>query len=188
MKKRRELQHLANLAICPYLPEVEEALSAAKMRDVRGDAYGELFYEQALLCGQSLWRQGFPAQALLMFNRAFTADLDGGEEVLIRWSLPYEAMAWVMMHREEDQFIGNPRRHFQHLATRMVEPHKARRVARAWACWWMACRIYPDYPADQQQLEQECVVEPSRQVISTMLQEHGIAGEVELWDRAIALI
>ncbi|MCF6310968.1 MAG: hypothetical protein L3J39_00810 [Verrucomicrobiales bacterium] len=188
MKKQRELQHLADLEVCPYLPMVDEALSAAKMRDVREDAYGELFYKQALLCGQSLWRQGFPAQALLMFNRAFGADLDGGEQVLVEYPLPYEAMAWVMLHREEDQFIGNPRRHFQHLATRMVEPRKARRVARAWACWWMACRIFPDYPADQKQIEQEGVVEPSRADIILMLEAEGIDGEVELWKRAAALI
>lgn len=131
------------------------------MREVREDAYGERFYLQALKCGQSLWQQGLPAQALLMFNRALGADLNGGEEILEQWPLPYPAIAWVMLQRSDDQFIGNPRRHFQHLATRMVEPRKARRSARAWACWLMACQVFPDCPADEKQIAEEGVVEPS---------------------------
>lgn len=151
------------------------------MRQVRGDARGARFYEQALRCGQSLWLQGLPAQALLMLNHALGADLNGDEPVLESWPLPYAAIAWVMMQRTGDQFIGNPRRHFQHLATRMVEPRKARRSARAWACWSMACRIFPDYPADGEQILGEGVKEPGWDEIVAMLEDEGIDGEVEVF-------
>ncbi|NOX99296.1 MAG: hypothetical protein GXP30_06145 [Verrucomicrobia bacterium] len=176
----RILQHEPHLKPCPYLPGVEAPVSAAAMREVRDDNYGSRFYEQALKGGQSLWLQGLPAQALLMFNRAFGADLNGDEPILDQWPLPYAASAWVMKHREEDQFIGNPRRHFQHLATRMVEPRKARRSARAWACWLMACQIFPDYPADEKQIAEEGVVEPSREEVFALLEKHGLAGEPEV--------
>lgn len=156
-------------------------MPAVAMRQVRGDTHGERFYQQALLCGQSLWLQGLPAQALLMFNHALGADLNGDEPVLKSWPLPYAAMAWVMMRRTEDQFIGNPRRHFQHLATRMVGPLKARRSARAWACWSMACRIFPEYPADEKQIAEEGVREPGRNEIVAMLADEGIDGEVEVF-------
>lgn len=158
------------------------------MRDVRDDGYGVRFYDQALKCGQSLWLQGLPAQALLMFNRALGADMKGDEEILEQWSLPYAASAWVMMHRTEDQFIGNPRRHYQHLATRMVEPRKVQRTARAWACWYMACRIFPDYPADEKQIVEEGVKEPSRDEIARMLENEGIGEEVAIWNEAVAMV
>ena len=157
------------------------------MREVRDDAYGVKFYEQALKCGQSLWLLGLPAQALLMLNRALGADLKGGELILEEWPLPYAASAWVMMQRTEDQFIGNPRRHYQHLATRMVEPRKAQRTARAWACWFMACQIFPDYSADEKQIAEEGVKEPTREKIVMMLDRSGFEGEVEDWEQAVKL-
>lgn len=178
MTERRALYHHQHLAPCPYLPRVGAPLPAVAMRQVRGDARGERFYEQALLCGQSLWLQGLPAQALLMCNHALAADLNGDEPILESWPLPYAAMAWVMMRRTGDQFIGNPRRHFQHLATRVVEPRKARRSARAWACWLMARRIFPNYPADEKQIADEGVKEPTRNEIVAMLEDEGIDGEV----------
>lgn len=188
MKKGRAFYHLADLWPCPYLPSVEEPLAAAAMREVKDAAYGQSFYLQALKCGQSLWRQGLPAQALLMFNRAFRAELRGDELVLRSWPLPYAAIAWVMMNRQEDQFIGNPRRHFQHLATRMVEPRKAQRSARAWACWSMACQIFPDYPADEKQIVEEGIKEPSWEQITGMLEQEGIEGELEVFRLAEKLI
>jgi hypothetical protein len=157
------------------------------MREVRDDAYGVKFYEQALRCGQSLWLQGLPAQALLMFNRALGADLTGDESVLEKWPLPYAASAWVMMQRTEDQFIGNPRRHYQHLATRMVEPRKTQRSARAWACWLLACRIFPTYPADEKQIAEEGVEEPSWEEIEEWLRRDGIEGVAGVWQQAIQL-
>ncbi|MCB1231971.1 MAG: hypothetical protein KDN19_17005 [Verrucomicrobiae bacterium] len=149
---------------------------------------GPEFYLQAQRCAQSLWRQGFPAQALLQINRALGAKLFGDEPILDSWPLPYRAAVWVMRHRREEQFIGNPRRHYQHLATRMVEPRKAQRSWRAWACWYLACGIFPDYPADEKQLLEEGVIEPTREAILRGLIDFGIAGEVAVWEVAESMI
>lgn len=179
-------EHLPELAPCPFLPEVDRPMRAVDMRSLGADR-GSDFYERALQCAQSLWLQGLPAQSLLLMNRAFSADLEGDEEVLTRWALPYRAMVWVMSHRSEDFFIGNPRRHFQHLATRMVEPRKAIRSWRAWACWRYACLIFPDYPADEKQLEEEGVTEPKDAAIAAGLDQYGIPGEANLWREGLTL-
>lgn len=172
--------HLDTLATCPFLPSAEEAQTAAAMRRFGKDR-GPAFYEAALKCGQSLWRQGLPAQAMLQINRAFGADVSPGDPVLKAYPLPYAAMAWVMCERTEEQFIGNPRRHFQHLATRMVEPRKELRTWRAWACWWMSRLVFPDYPADEEQIANEGIAEPTVEQISEQLQTLGHPGEVDIW-------
>ncbi|MCP5542022.1 MAG: hypothetical protein H7A52_17910 [Akkermansiaceae bacterium] len=179
-------EHLPGLAPCPFLPPVEAPVLASSMKTFGKHDRGAAFYEQALKCGQSLWLQGLPAQAMLQLNRAFGADLAGGEPVLARWPLPYTAMAWIMRERKEGQFIGNPRRHFQHLATRMVEPRRTQRAWRAWACWRLARRIFPDCPADEKQLAEEGVIEPASAEIVTGLERHGIPGEVADWKKALA--
>ncbi len=178
--------HCEDLEPCPFLPATGEVLGAGWMRKFRNER-DAAFYEGALKCAQSLWLQGLPAQSLLQINRALGADLDGSEEVLERWRLPYAAAVWVMKHRREEQFIGNPRRHYQHLATRMVEPRKDLRTWRAWACWFLACRVFPDYPADERQIEEEGVREPAREEIRTGLERFGIAGEAGIWEEAADL-
>tara|TARA_R110000850_G_scaffold20717_32_gene61553 strand:- start:301 stop:795 length:495 start_codon:yes stop_codon:yes gene_type:complete len=147
-----------------------------------GAERGEDFYIHALECAQSLWLQGLPAQSILLMNRAFSSDLGGSEGRLSEWPLPYEAMKWVMSERTDDQFIGNPRRHFQHLATRMVEPRKELRSWRAWACWWLACQVFPDYLADEEQLANEPIAEPSFSQIRGNLLRIGLPGESEKWE------
>lgn len=165
---------------CPHLPPGDDGLSAVSMRRV-GDDRGGAFFDLALRCAQSLWQRGLPAQAVLLLNRAFSADLTGRETVLEEWPLPYAAMRWIMEQRGEGQFIGNPRRHFQHLATRMVEPRRELRSWRAWACWAIACEVFPDAPGDAVQIEKEGVVEPSLSDILTELERLGLPGEAELW-------
>ncbi len=172
--------HLEDLPFCPFLPEPDEPQTAAAMRKL-GKNRDPAFYEAALRCGHSLWLQGLPAQAMLQLNRAFGCDLRGDEPVLESWPLPYAAMAWIMQARTDDQFIGNPRRHFQHLATRMVEPRKELRSWRAWACWWLSRRIFPDLPADETQIRDEGVVEPEFDQIEERLSRLGLPGEVEIW-------
>ncbi|MDF1825264.1 MAG: hypothetical protein P1U68_11520 [Verrucomicrobiales bacterium] len=172
--------HEGGIEICPFLPVVAEPLRAASMKQC-GRERGECFYLLALQCAQSLWRQGLPAQAMLLLNRAFSADLKGDEAVLTDWPLPYAAMAWIMKNRRDHDFVGNPRRHFQHLATRMVEPRRELRSWRAWACWWYACQIFPDFPADEKQLKEEAVKEPTLDEIAFNLGRVGVSGEVEWW-------
>lgn len=150
------------------------------MREL-GEDRGEAFFRRALEVAHSLWLQGLPAQAILLLNRAFGADLRGDEAALADFPLPYAAVAWILRSRTEDQFIGNPRRHFQHLATRMVEPRREQRSWRAWACWRLACLIFPDFPGDDRQLLEEKIVEPEFETIRKQLSLVGIPGEAELW-------
>ncbi len=182
----RDLLHLTSLRPCPFLPEAREALSAASMRRFGTDR-GPDFYRAALECAQSLWLQGLPAQALLLINRAMGAAFDGSEPALMDWPVPYAAAAWIMRHREEEQFIGNPRRHYQHLATRMVEPRKELRTWRAWACWYLAREIFPDYPADEKQIAEEGIREPDLSEIQAGLATLGIPGETEEFKKSLAL-
>lgn len=181
-------QHQPDLPSCPFLPEVDCVLPASTMKAFPRHDRGESFYLEAQRCAQSLWRQGFPAQSLLLINRALGSDLDGTEPVLADWPLPYRAAVWVMQQRTTPQFIGNPRRHYQHLATRMVEPRKVQRAWRAWGCWFFACQLFPDYPADEKQIAEEGVVEPSRDAILEGIREHGIPGEIPAWEAAEKLI
>ena len=130
-------EDLLMLPPCPHLPLPGRPLTAASMQEA-GTSRGAGFYFLALECAQSRWLAGLPAQAVLLLNRALAADLRGDEPVLADWPFPYRAAGWIMRSRAPAQFIGNPRRHFQHLATRMVEPRKELRTWRAWACWALA--------------------------------------------------
>ena len=181
-----KLVHLPGIPTCPYLPIPEKPLGPSATRSLGGDR-GPVFYEAALNYAHSLWLRGLPARAILLLNRAMGCDLDGSEAVVKRWPMPYEAVVWILQSRRIEDFIGNPRRHWQHLATRMVEPRKAVRTARAWACWQLARAVLPDYPADELQIEREGVVEPSEEQIQEWLSELGLPGELEIWKRARAM-
>jgi len=172
-------------AACPYLPLPSRTLTAASIRAV-GDSRGPDFYVLALECAQALWLARLPAQSLLLINRAFSAALAPGDSVLLQWPLPYAAAAWVMRHREPNDFIGNPRRHYQHLATRMVDPRRDLRSWRAWACWAMARSIFPDLPPDHKQLTEEGIVEPETDTIRSHLHRFGLPGEPDVWLGALA--
>ena len=174
------LFHLPDLEPCPYLPRQDEPLSAASVA-VLGEDRGPDFYLAALHYAQSLWRQGFPARSILLLNRALGAELDGSEPVLPQWPLPYLAIGWLLDHHLPEHFMGNPRRHWQHLATRMSGPRAGLRTWRAWACWRMACVALPDWPADEKQMAEEGVREPGEEEIAGHLERLGHPGEVGLW-------
>jgi hypothetical protein len=158
----------------------EQPVTAAVMKRY-GEDRGADFYLGALSCAQSLWLQGLPAQAILQLNRAFAADLPPDAAILQSHPLPYAPMAWLLRNRLPDQFIGNPRRHFQHLATRMSGPRSEVRAWRAWACWWMSRIIDPALPADEEQLANEAIVEPTVDEIEDGLDRFGHPGEIHLW-------
>ncbi len=180
--------HDASLEACPHLPLIDAPLRASVMRRFGKHNRGGEFYRAALETGQSLWLQGLPAQALLQINRAMGAELTGDEAVLKEWPIPYAAAAWIMRGRVDSQFIGNPRRHYQHLATRMVEPRKELRTWRAWACWALACRIFPEMPADREQIERESVIEPGVDQIAGRLGDLGVAGEDVAWTTQLSRV
>ena len=167
---------------CPVLPLVDEPLSASDIAALGPDR-GPTFYLTSLRYAQSLWQMGLPGQAILQVNRAFSCVFDALEPVLQQQPLPYRVIAWMLQNHPKGQFIGNPRRHWQHLATRMVEPHKALRTWRAWACWYIAKSLLPsaDYPSDLKQIRDEGIVEPTFHDISTRLRELSNMDDESAW-------
>jgi len=175
----------AALPPCPFLPVPDAVLTAACLHEF-GQDRGPDFYLTALQYAQSLWRQGFPARALLLVNRALGCDLSGSEPVLSVWPLPYRAVSWLLRNHRAEQFIGNPRRHWQHLATRMSGPRAELRTWRAWACWRLARLALPELSADEEQIAREDVREPAEEEIAAQLALRGLPGEVEVWRTAVA--
>jgi RimJ/RimL family protein N-acetyltransferase len=171
---------------CPHLPVIDRAYTAEDIHQLGKDR-SETFYGTALHYAQSLWLEGYPAKALLLVNRALSCRLPGLSLQRDR-ARPYLAVAWMLHHRPEGLFIGNPRRHYQHLATRMVEPHKTLRTWRAWSCWYLAKQLLPEtaYPADEKQIREESIVEPARAVISQHLAELSPSDDVAAWEEALA--
>lgn len=169
---------------CPFLPEADPALSAVSIRAAGSDR-GERFYRLALACAQALWQKGLPAQAILLLNRAWSADLAKEAEVLGEWPPPYRALRWMLEQRGPEQFVGNPRRHFQHLATRMSGPRPEVRAWRAWACWAIARSVNPADPADEKQIAEEGIVEPDSDRIGERLESLGWEKEAAAWRSAL---
>lgn len=147
---------------CPLLPEVTHPHGHMVTR-VHAPEKGERFYFAALCYAQSLWREGKPAQAILQLNKAFMADLRGDEPVLSEHSSPYEVLCWFLENRPADRFLGNPVRHFQHLATRVSGERKEIRSWRAWACFHLSRAILPadEFPPDEEQIAKEGIVFPT---------------------------
>lgn len=163
---------------CPLLPEVRTPLGPEFTR-VHRVRKGEAFYQAALCYAQSLWREGKPAQAILQINKAFMSDLIGDEDVLKRFPPPYAPLVWMLSNRPNGVFVGNPVRHFQHLATRVSGERKEIRSWRAWACFHLSRRILPEdgYPLDRIQMEEERLRIPSWIDVLTAVSALGWDGE-----------
>jgi ribosomal protein S18 acetylase RimI-like enzyme len=172
---------------CPFLPPIDRPHSAADVNRFPKSQRGPDFYLACLLYAQSLWQSGLPAQAILQCNRALSLPLGADEPVLRRWPLPYLPLAWIVHQRPAGQFIGNPRRHWQHLATRMVEPHKDLRTWRAWACWYLAKTLLPEagFPGDSKQIREEAVIEPAFDQIFDRLGRLSPANDLPAWQHAL---
>ena len=131
----------------PYLPKAFSNLGPNHTRQHRSAA-GSSFHLACLELSQSFWLQGKPAQAILQLNKA---------SLVPDQAAPYPALAWYLAHRKDNLFIGNPVRHFQHLASRMSGNHAELRSWRAWACLHLAEILLPstDFPRDQDQINQD---------------------------------
>ncbi len=178
-----------DLPVCPHLPAVARPLTAAVAR--AGRAGGPAAdYRVSLDYAQSLWREGKPAQALLQLNRAWAADLQGDEAVLREWPPPYRALDWILRDAGRSGFLGNPVRHFQHLATRMNAVRPVPRRWRAWAGMHLAARLLDprDFPPDEPQRLAEKLVIPGIDEVIAGLETHGWAGEAAVftavWENA----
>ena len=173
---------------CPLLPSIEKPVSAKDSRAI-GQERGESFYRMCLKYAQTKWVKGFPAQALLQLNRAMSADLSDSGEYLKRYPVPYASVKWILMDRPDKrgQFLANPRRHWQHYATRMSGPRATIRIWRSWACFAIASRVLPDFefPKDTQQIEAEGIDIPDESKIEEMLYLIGLVGECEKWKKVI---
>jgi len=171
----------------PFLPSIDRPHTAADVNAFPKDQRGPDFYLACLRYGQSLWQNGLPAQCILQCNRALSLPLTGDEPILRQHPLPYQALAWLILNAPADQFLGNPRRHWQHLATRMVEPNKALRTWRAWACWHLAKTLLPEseFPADLKQIRNEHVIEPTFDQIFAHLEKLSPADDLATWQHAL---
>jgi hypothetical protein len=143
---------------CPSLPEVSEVHDHNLTRRHAGFKGAE-FYRDALLYAQSQWISGKPAQAILQLDKAWMADLGPDDPVLDDYPPPYEALVWILRQAAGGTcgYLGNPVRHFQHLASRMSGPRTSIRSARAWLCLHLSERVLAAAlrPYDGRQLARE---------------------------------
>lgn len=169
------------LSGCPLLPEVSHPQGPMVTR-VHAAERGANYYLATLRYAQSLWREGKPAQALLQLNKAFMADLHGDEEVLRDYPPPYGVLRWFLGHRPENRFLGNPVRHFQHLATRVSGERNDIRAWRAWACFHISRQILPanEFPPDEEQVVKERIVFPEWDSVLAAIRRGGWGGEGDL--------
>ena len=123
------------------------------------------FYQDALRFAHSQWRGGKPAQAILQLDKAWGADLPDGPDDRTLPAAPYMALAWILKTAAAGKhgYLGNPVRHFQHLASRMSGPRAEIRAWRAWFCMHLAERLLPPcgFPRDGRQLAREGLFVPS---------------------------
>lgn len=128
------------------------------------------FYLDALTFAQGFWLEGKPAQAILQLNRAFSADVREDDPILRVWPWPYAALEWILVNGASGDcgFLGNPVRHFQHLATRMSGARREERIVRAWKCFHIARRVLGgkgDFPMDGRQIAREGIfIPPGREM------------------------
>ncbi len=163
---------------CPFLPSSEQDCNYRILRQ-HGTRRDADFYFSALCYGHHLWHQGHAGRALLALTRALYADLDGSENILRDYPLPYQAIQWIVEKHRSDDFPGNPRLSYQHQACRMRAPRRAQRSARAWAVWAIICRARPQLCGDPSLPEWDHVT------IADELAQHGIQGELAIWKKVI---
>lgn len=173
-----------NRSPCPWLPQ-EDGMFDAWHRRRPFPEKNAGFYLAALSYAQSLWLHGKPAQAMLQLNKAWTADLTGDEIELLEYPPPYRALVWLAHQSKggEQGFMGNPVRHFQHLASRVNGPMREIRSWRAWACFWLMVSELEGlgYDRDGVQLVTEGLWIPSRERVMNETFRRGWKGEgVEL--------
>lgn len=175
---------------CPLLPAVDRIHDHTLTRR-HGAEKGPAFYLDALRYAQSQWMAGKPAQAVLQLDKAWMADLAGAPEVLGLHPSPYAALVWILQAAADGScgYLGNPVRHFQHLASRISGPRREARSWRAWACMHLAVQAGPPgaFPHDGRQLIREGLWLPAESATIAALHRHGWTGEALLVREAVTL-
>lgn len=143
---------------CPWLPDISEVHDFSLTRR-HGKIRGAEFYLDALRYAQSQWVAGKPAQAILQLDKAWMADLSGAAPEIQNHPSPYRALIWILEKSSSGKcgYLGNPIRHFQHLASRVRGANKEIRSWRAWLCFHLAERVldHGAYPRDGAQIARE---------------------------------
>lgn len=165
---------------CPYLPDADLAMNWQSLNAFK-DTRDIEFYLTALKYAQVLWLRKLPARAMLAVDRALLSNLKGQEPELKAWPLPYRAIAWMIQNYLDEDFVGNPRIHFQHLASRVKGERIEQRRWRAWACWYLARQVRPDLPGDPFQ----GIDEPKFSEIKAGLLGQGIEQEFATWESVV---
>lgn len=168
---------------CPWLPEIAQIHDFTLTRR-HGRERGSAFYQDALRYGQSLWMSGKPAQALLQLDKAWMADLPAGDPVLADDPSPYQALVWIIERAAFDDcgYLGNPVRHFQHLASRMSGDRAEIRSWRAWLCFHLSEHMLPraKFPRDGYQISREGLWIPGLACSLAAVAKLGWPGETEI--------
>jgi hypothetical protein len=176
---------------CPWLPEVEEIHDFSITRR-HGDFRGGAFYLDALRYAQSQWIAGKPAQAILQLNKAWMADLETEEADLPSQPDAYRALVWILETASTTDcgYLGNPVRHFQHLASRMSGPRAEIRSWRAWLCFHLAEQVLNPaaYPRDGEQIARDGLWIPSWERALREVSENGWPGEGEELHGGVGMI
>lgn len=161
---------------CPWLPEIQEAHDYSITRR-HGHVKGADFYLDALRYAQSQWLSGKPAQAILQLNKSWMADLFTDASVLKIHPPPYRALVWIMEQSASGHcgYLGNPVRHFQHLASRVTGHYAEIRSWRAWMCFHLAESTLSrgEFPRDGDQIAREGLWIPSLQRARNEIARHG---------------
>ena len=175
-------QHIAGRESCPFLPKAPHVMRPSEARITRETKSAEDYYISALTCAQSLWLEGKPAQSLLQLNHALSIHLPYNTLALTKWQLPYRAKIWLFKNHLETEFLGNPVRHYQHLATRVSGQNKELRSWRAWACFHLAEQQLPHnkFPRDEHQIKEEKLHIPSREEVHLQISVLGSNAEMML--------
>jgi hypothetical protein len=110
------------------------------------------------------------------------SDLTGDEPVLRIHPSPYRSLVWIMETAAAGNhgYLGNPVRHFQHLASRMSGPRAEIRSWRAWFCFHLAEKVLncAEFPKDGEQIAREGLWIPGSQRARNEILENGWAGEL----------
>lgn len=163
-------------AACPWLPEISANHDFTLTRR-HGQRKGAEFYLDALRYAQSQWISRKPAQAILQLNKAWMADLCDDDDVLNTHPAPYHALVWLLETAAAGNhgYLGNPIRHFQHLASRVSGPRSEIRAWRAWLCFHLAEKGLPAarFPRDGQQIAREGLAIPSLSHVLQQISKNG---------------
>jgi hypothetical protein len=166
---------------CPWLPAVSEIHDFSITRRHGGKKNAE-FYLDALSYAQSQWMMGKPAQAILQLNKSWMADLIADDPVFLTSPPPYRALRWILKTAADGDcgYLGNPVRHFQHLASRMSGPRSEIRSWRAWLCFHLAEYLLDSarFPRDGEQIAREGLWIPNFQRACNEVSAKGWQGEI----------